>query len=535
MFTKIPALVVQILLVIAAVVVFSFFDPFGLLAPKKKTLQDTPVSVISIKEIGQLITAEYYGEVLSSLQGELIEEVVVSKEKYGNKVDTLNLKYLQALKLFYVNKDSIKVRWLRKKEDLTNYFYAANPSLINEPFYQDMIKSVLVKCGDDSEGELLKGIWKEKSNLTALDLNKVLDRFRINRAQAENLKQQEIVKLTGSKSFKKRQIIALGRGWVRAGIDFKNFNERNFKYDKADKTIYLFGLEPEILSSDINPWFNAKEKIKGFEIIAATNKANDPGYLGIVKESCLNKLIRQALEAGIIQQAKVNAEETLKNFFSLLIDEPLDKVVIMKNSLAEYQASLLARPVLTIDRLPLIDSVLVYLDNVDSATAVETVIKLNEKKFKIDRDTFPLTRYSALAYRIAEDKLITTQEWSELNKAMKSNILTRLDSIWFFPYKEYKSITNSVTAQAREQSKYEATGLRYWADSVRSKASYILFKKTTDSLKMQQLKKVMATNRIRAIDASIDLMKRYVNTIRAEQTEMNDAVKVTGMFNELKN
>lgn len=253
------------------------------------------------------------------------------------------------------------------------------------------------------------------------------------------------------------------------------------------------------------------------------------------EESCLNKLIRQALEAGIIQQAKVNAEETLKNFFSLLIDEPLDKVVIMKNSLAEYQASLLAKPVLTIDRLPLIDSVLVYLDNVDSATAVETVIKLNEKKFKVDRDTFPLTRYSALAYRIAEDKLITTQEWSEVNKVMKSNILTHLDSIWFFPYKEYKSITKSATTQAREQSKYEAIGLRYWADSVRSKASYILFKNTTDSLKMQQLKKVMATNRTQAKDKSIDLMKRYVNTIRVEQTEMNDAVKVTAMFNELKN
>jgi len=64
-------LVLQIALVVAAVLVFSYFDPFGFLSPKKKTLKNTPIQVRSIKEIGQLITAEYYGEVIASL-GEVV-------------------------------------------------------------------------------------------------------------------------------------------------------------------------------------------------------------------------------------------------------------------------------------------------------------------------------------------------------------------------------------------------------------------------------------------------------------------------------
>ena len=62
------SLVLQIIVVIAAVLVFSWFDPFDFLAPTKRTLKNTPIQIQSIREIGELITAEYYGEVISSLK-----------------------------------------------------------------------------------------------------------------------------------------------------------------------------------------------------------------------------------------------------------------------------------------------------------------------------------------------------------------------------------------------------------------------------------------------------------------------------------
>jgi hypothetical protein len=251
-------LAVQIILVVAGVLVFSFFDPFGLLAPKKKTLQDTPISVVSIKEIGQLITAEYYGEVLSSLQEELIEDVVENQVEFENQVGTLNQKYLKALEVFHSNRDTIKVRWYRKRKDLIEAFYIVNQSLVNDILYQKMVSIVLTTKKIDSEGDLLKAIWSEKEKI---DFTKeyALDATILKKQATDELK-----KLKETKAFKKKQIIAIGRGWVKAGIDFGSFNERNFKYDKANRTIYLFGVEPQILTCDINPWFNAKQKIKGF-------------------------------------------------------------------------------------------------------------------------------------------------------------------------------------------------------------------------------------------------------------------------------
>ncbi len=142
-FTKTVTLILQILLVVAGVLIFAYFDPFGLLTPKKQTLEDTPITVVSIREIGQLVTAEYYGEVLSSLQDTLIAEVTSSNKTLVDGVTDLNVRYIEALKEFYAARDSIRVRALQRKKDLLNHFYNANPGLISDPFYQDMIETLI--------------------------------------------------------------------------------------------------------------------------------------------------------------------------------------------------------------------------------------------------------------------------------------------------------------------------------------------------------------------------------------------------------
>jgi hypothetical protein len=48
----------------------------------------------------------------------------------------------------------------------------------------------------------------------------------------------------------------------------------------------------------------------GFEIIAATRQANNTDDLLLVKGGCLSKLHQQAIANGIVDHARVNAEET---------------------------------------------------------------------------------------------------------------------------------------------------------------------------------------------------------------------------------
>jgi hypothetical protein len=219
----IPAALVLVGIVVNGIVVNSVFDPVGLLARKKKRLQQTPEMIESIRGMRQLITAEYLGEVISSLQREEMEKMM------GDTV--------------------------------------------------------------------------------------ALEKFKRSRV------------------FKKSQLIAVGRGRARAGIDFSTFTEKNFRYLPEKKSIYLYGVTPEILYCDINPWFIPEKKIKGFEIIAATREANNTDDLLLVKSGCLRRLRKQAVANGIVDHARGNAEETLREYFSILMGVRVEKVIIMNLSI----------------------------------------------------------------------------------------------------------------------------------------------------------------------------------------------------------
>lgn len=510
------SLILQSVLVIAGVLMFSYFDPFGILAPKKKMLQDTPISVESIKEIGQLVTAEYYGEVLSSLHETFIDEV--SNVQFKNKVDTLNLKYIKALMDFKEGKDTIqiKVRWYRKRKDLLDYFHDTYPELSNHPFYQKMISIIIEKINKlkytyESEGDILKAIWKnEKIDITGA--------FRLSKPEIEAGFQKEEDELKKSKTYKKRQIIAIGRGWVKAGIDFGSFNERNFKYDKTHNTIYLFGNEAKILDYDINPWFNAKAKIKGFEIIAATNQANRSDYLEQVKESCLMKLKTQAENSGIVMQAQANAIETLKNFFSLLMGSPVDRVIIYKSSPEEYLGNLTQKRIIPKDQLIRIDSLLLALDSIDSNLADSAVLKLAGLKFISGMDTLPVKRYSALSYAVSEDKLITQKENHQLKTSFGKNF-SKLDSIWFFSRGLKDSIQRKSIQQAANVTKYKNSGAKRWYDSVTDDPSFKKYSDTLIYFRKRLIRSEMESRKSKSVEAAKSFLKR--NVLQVQQNDKN--------------
>ena len=72
-------LFIDIIIVVGSIVLLTIFDPFGIFT--NRSLKNTANILSSVKDIGELVTAEYYGEVISSLQGTQI---------YDLEVDSLN-------------------------------------------------------------------------------------------------------------------------------------------------------------------------------------------------------------------------------------------------------------------------------------------------------------------------------------------------------------------------------------------------------------------------------------------------------------
>ncbi len=536
MIKSVVNLVIQIVMVIAVVVVFSYFDPFGLLSPKKKKLEDTPITVSSIREIGELVTAEYYGEVLSSLQDTLIAEVQANDVAASNEFVTLNEKYILSLKEFYLRKDSVKVHWLRRRKELTDYFYEANSTITNNIFYQDMIELILKKFNSpkkkyDSEGDLLLDIWKEKS---FPDNNIYVTTSKIPSTDFKDKKNKELNDLTSSKAFKKRQIIVLGRGWVRAGINFGKFTDRNFKYDRNLRTVYLIGVKPSILNCDINPWFIPEQKVKGFEIIVATNKANDPNFLVKVKTNCLNKLRAQAESNGILSHAKVNAEESLKHFFSLLLSEPIDEVKIMENSIETYNYMFPKDSIVKKERLQLIDSMLLAVAKIDRDSAYKKAEQLSKMKWDAGLDTLLINRYSNFAYKMSEDEFLSSNEYNQLAMQLNGKPFSKLDSLWFFPYRGYDTLLKSTKKLVPDTLNYKSEKV-FWIDSVLHTDDYEKFTIAFDSILRSEVLKKMNENREAARSAHVLFLRNTIKTIKVKDKVIaNTLANVQSNLDSLK-
>jgi hypothetical protein len=148
----------------------------------------------------------------------------------------------------------------------------------------------------------------------------------------------EVIDQFTTRKVRKSQLILLGRGKVQAGFKFNNLNERNVKVDTLHNRIVIVGIEPQLLSCDINPWFVPELGIKGFEIIDVNGKADDVAILQQVKRNCLDSLRCRALNSHILSLALTNAEQNLKQFFALLLNNPAIDVRIVCSQADSLQA-----------------------------------------------------------------------------------------------------------------------------------------------------------------------------------------------------
>lgn len=300
---------------------------------KKILIDETPVVVKEIRAIGELVTAEFYGEVYADLN-EFYENLVLTQR------DSIYLnpaKYYQkypGLKDYIAQAQSYRAEELTFEKEKENYNLYLNEYFKKLEAYRQLeikLKKDLVAAQNENERKKLERRLRDLRD-------KVLNEKEIYKSRKEKFDKSEQdfsdLKESFRKERKKRNLVYIGRGWVKAGINLQNLTEKEVFIDDADSLyIHLLLPEPEIIDADINPWFiyTDKKKIKGFELfiaktgsaLAKDNFSDDE--ITAVKHICKERLKKNALEKGILKNAQSSAATTLENFFHLL---GFDKVKI---------------------------------------------------------------------------------------------------------------------------------------------------------------------------------------------------------------
>jgi hypothetical protein len=439
-FTSGLSFVIQAILVVAAVLLFAYIDPFDFFVSNKLKLKDTPAHIREIRSIGELISAEYYGEVISSYQSKLDVERKEEIKKTKSQLEIMDSTFLERLDELASMQDNA----LRK-----HTFDSVINSFRKYPNFDDYL-SVVKK-------EFKIKFWNKLYN-KLLDQKKIEelydDKNKVYLKGLKSARESEINEFYSQRSVRKPQLILLGRGKVQAGFRFGKLDARNMMVDTLRKRIILFGIQPEILSCDINPWLIPELGIKGFEIIDLNRKADDPSILNQVKQACLDSLRANAIRSDILNIAKVNAEQNLQTFFSLLLNDPSIEVRIESDLISYYHKTLRSDSLINLSELANITTTISgYLDppgkkntsHYDSLRAFDLLDTL--KRCRLEAGTFrsPVTPFSAPIHRLLTNRNVAgINRDSVRNSCIFLKTLIQKDwkiySPWFYLPEERKFV-----------------------------------------------------------------------------------------------
>lgn len=397
-------LLLNIVIVLAIIFLVFLWNPFNIFGKGLK-LQDTANMVSEIREIGELITAEYYGEIIATdqlhdieieepdyflnqannyyldLKNSLFSAYVTgmdvaeeSVEKYRNErrrsrklaKEILDLKseIVMSFADSLVGEEGYQFVGLDRKLGLSMLLYVAN----NE-YNMDVNFKRFVERSNDIEKSKKKGgivhqtvrsvLSREYENIQKYseDYAAFADYLNQGFTTTASFRDFHYAYLDRGESRKerKKELALIGRGSVKAGFRFGELTEENFVYDDNRKAIHFYGFKAEILNQDINPWFIPERKVPGFEILLAEGKIGFED-MKAMKSKCIKVLRRNAEKAGIIEQAHANGEEAMKEFFSLILDKEIRHVVFHQDMLTYRSDEILTDDVIDIDELDLIAS-----------------------------------------------------------------------------------------------------------------------------------------------------------------------------------
>lgn len=248
--------------------------------------------------------------------------------------------------------------------------------------------------------------------------------------------EKQIRKDYNKAKIKKPQLIMLGRGKVSAGYRFDKLDQRNIRVDSLRSRIVFIGMTPEILSCDINPWLVPELGIKGFEIIDYNRKADNPSILQRVKQACLDSLLAQALSSDILALAKTNAEQNLKQFFSIILDNPDIVVKIESDELDYYVKYVVSDSLIDPSQLAGLEQLVnmrFSMGQQDTSKISDLMDSLCKCKLRIGIDSYVITSFSLPVYKWLKTNLSKTGTDADQLKIAGETIKSQLqkNSAWF--------------------------------------------------------------------------------------------------------
>lgn len=347
--------ILDAILIVALIVLVFIWNPFNVFG-KGLEFKPTTNMVMEVREIGELVTAQYYGEVVASLGEARLN--LLQEDNLADRGDYFFRKLKQDVYLSYQelvlepmeqaknkNKRNKAQRQGRKKalKEIEDNYGLEYVSTNKDAFLKDTLDIILLYAVETQISEPVS------ENINQFKKEKKREKFRAKRLENlydEIARQHAILNEYDFKTYlqagfdnntafsgfyynitedevkRKEQLAMIGRGSVKAGFNFSEISARNIRFDENKNILHIFGVKPTILNYDINPWFIPQQAVPGFDIVQAGRKAN---FLDAVKVKsyCRDKLKASALEAGILEEAQRYGAEVMKSFFSLVMDKEI--------------------------------------------------------------------------------------------------------------------------------------------------------------------------------------------------------------------
>lgn len=448
-------LIFDIALVAAAILLVYWWNPLGVFGGKAK-LQPTANMVNEIIEIGELITAEYYGEVISSIQEARTDELGNPEIKYQS-IDAYE--ELKEMLLRLARFDS-----LSRDEKLKTMVTEDSPlkrrernRLILDPVSRNNILDKLIFREDWEAFELLPlhdqvlAFLYEKINNRNTSISKNLNSNQTKQLLFE-LYPNSIETYWDTLDFKnayvarkidntprqeaRKKLAMIGRGTVKAGFDLSELRPSMFYINEQAAELHFFGLAPKILNTDINPWFIPEKGIPGFDILTYSGKVNFKDAKK-VKEFAVQKLEVSAQRAGILKHAETFGGETLMQLFSLVTGKEIKKVIFHHDQIIQLTQQIIKDQFINYEEAKLFEERIIeerrIIDSLNRSrenrfnnqqlarqkweTLIQMVKQVRQVPFESDYIDFSF--FSTWVFQMSLDSLVSKAELDTLNRTRK--------------------------------------------------------------------------------------------------------------------
>ena len=460
-------LILQILLVVAAVILIYSWNPMNVFGGKAE-LKPTANMVSEIREIGEMITAEYYGEVLTS-----IDEVQIDFQKEPEIAQLAEATYDKIAEEI-INLRNFHTLTLEQRQEI------GDPE--KKLKRRDRKKLLVDKVGKSNVLEKLKylGDWEQTSRLVFFDeimtyiylkqktksdvITEPLSENRL-RKTLENWHESEGDNSWNAESFTKdyfasklsdrprkearKKLAMIGRGTVKAGFDFEGLQSHMYYLNEEVGELHIFGLAPKILNADINPWFIPEKGVPGFDLLTYNGKVDFKDSRK-VKIYAVQKLKTNAIKAGIIEQAELNGGQTISRLINLLTEVEVKKVIFHHDELIDLTKEILEDRFISFEEASLFEyHIKAEIDKIDSLklatedrynnrklaetkwnTLVQMLKQLQTCEFESQSPLY--NNYSTLWYSIREDGVIDKEEWLSINAQIghKTTKQEQIEQLW---------------------------------------------------------------------------------------------------------